>query len=255
MFLLYHRSSSITGRAIAAALGLRSGRENRSALAPMIRWGAAIRHPAETALNQREAILKASDKLRAFQAMQAAGVPVPAFRTSAPSQCEGTWLGRKRRGSKGLDIIVQPEGQITYGFAEAEFWTEYVPNIREYRVHVFKGGIIRVQGKYLDYEAQRTTPYVKNYAQGYRFRTPRLMPNSRRLNVAVQAVSCLGLDFGAVDILKGTDGKTYVLEVNTAPACSPLTAGQYVEKFAEALDLTPNYDALDGLRADKEEAE
>jgi D-alanine-D-alanine ligase-like ATP-grasp enzyme len=53
----------------------------------------------------------------------------------------------------------------------------------------------------------------------------------------VNAVVALGLDFGAVDLLIGDDGQTYVLEVNTAPACSPMTAACYIGAFQRLLGL------------------
>lgn len=108
--------------------------------------------------------------------------------------------------------------------------------------------MIRVQGKYLDYPDQHTNPYIQNYSQGFRFRSPRYNPNQERLDAAVKAVEALGLDFGAVDLLIGEDRQTYVLEVNTAPSCSPLTARAYVDKFAALLGVEPNYSALEVLR-------
>lgn len=125
-----------------------------------------------------------------------------------------------------------------------DFYTAYVPNRREYRIHVFQGEVIRVQGKYLDYPEQHTNEYIKNYGQGFRFRAPDRELNADRLEAARRAVDALGLDFGAVDLLVGVDRLCYVLEVNTAPACSPLTAQAYVRKFAEWLEVEPEYEAL-----------
>jgi glutathione synthase/RimK-type ligase-like ATP-grasp enzyme len=129
-----------------------------------------------------------------------------------------------------------------------EFFTEYVPNRREYRLHVYRGEVIRTQGKYLDFPEQWTRPFVKNYEQGFRFRTPRLELNRSRVEAAVRAVEALGLVHGAVDLLIGEDGLEYVLEVNTAPSCSPLTARRYIERMAADLNITPNYEPLDRLR-------
>lgn len=117
----------------------------------------------------------------------------------------------------------------------SEFYTEYIPNTREYRVHVFRDEVIRVQGKYLDYPEQHKNSYIKNYAQGFRFRAPDRELISSRKEAAIAAVRALGLDFGAVDLLIGEDRKEYVLEVNTAPSCSPLTQAAYVTKFQEVI--------------------
>lgn len=116
-----------------------------------------------------------------------------------------------------------------------EFYSAYIPNRREYRIHVFDGKVIRVQGKYLDFPEQHTNPYVKNYAQGFRFRTPDKKLNASRTEAAVDAVSALGLLFGAVDLLVGEDGLEYVLEINTAPKLAPLTCTQYATAIREYL--------------------
>ncbi len=51
------------------------------------------------------------------------------------------------------------------------------------------------------------------------------------LNLGCHAVSALGLDFGAADIIQDKHGKLYVLEVNTAPG---LTSDDGVAVYANA---------------------
>lgn len=71
--------------------------------------------------------------------------------------------------------------------------------------------------------------------------------------MAVLAVNCLGLDFGAVDLLIGDDRETYILEVNTAPSCSPLTATEYIMAFKNMLGIeTVDLSALDLLSPDND---
>lgn len=269
-FFLYHRSTSPTGRLLAQALGipyghLGPGQTSRrvgriqSSLIPatsIIRWGSQQALPSgcrpTRTLNTATSLSTASDKLFALQKLRESGVTVPTFAVSSEMSqgnpaltdlrsISGVILGRSRRGTKGRDIRVFTSGETPYG---CEFYTAYIPNVREYRVHVFQGEVIRVQGKYLDFPEQHTNPHIKNHGQGFRFRTPEYSLNRSRLDAAVSAVEALGLDFGAVDLLKGEDGQTYVLEVNTAPACSPLTARAYIERFAEWLGIEPNYDLV-----------
>lgn len=158
-------------------------------------------------------------------------------------------MGRNRHGSQGRDIVI-------YDGVPAQrhdLYTGYVPNTREYRLHVFQGDVIRVQGKYHDYPNLQTTPYIKNHAQGYRFRAPNKELKPDRIEQSILAVQSLGLDFGAVDLLIGEDRNTYILEVNTAPSCSPLTATKYVEKFAAVLGIEPRPAMLEVLAVDNEE--
>lgn len=268
-FFLYHRTTSPTGRLLAKALGIpyghlgpgqaarRTERIQSSLIRAqrIIRWGSQQQLPTgcqpEHTLNGAAALSTASNKLRALEKLTAAGVsvcpyslpegiayPLELARLREPSQVV---LGRSLHGTKGGDIRVFHEGETPRG---CDFYTAYIPNTREYRVHVFQGEVIRVQGKYLDYPEQHTNPYIKNHGQGFRFRTPDRMPNPDRLEAAVRAVEALGLDFGAVDLLRGADGLTYVLEVNTAPACSPMTARAYIQHFAEWLGVEPNLDLV-----------
>lgn len=277
-FFLYHRTTSPTGRLLAKALGIsyghlgpgqtpRRARSIQSSLSRaerIIRWGSQqalpFGCPCEHTLNTERPLSIASDKLRTLATLTEAGVSTCPWlsRTGTGSVSslgelreaspEGVVLGRSCHGSKGRDIRVFAPGQDPTG---CELYTAYIPNTREYRLHVFRGEVIRVQGKYLDFPEQHTNPYIKNYGQGFRFRTPDRELHSNRLEAAIAAVAALGLDFGAVDLLVGMDKKPYVLEVNTAPACSPLTARAYIEKFAWWLGVTPNYAALPASRADE----
>jgi glutathione synthase/RimK-type ligase-like ATP-grasp enzyme len=257
MFVLYHTRSRPTGRVIARMLDVPSGRENRRGVSPMIRWGSAIEHRADTFLNQREAILRASNKLITLRKLQEAGVPVPPWSSSPTGMEQGVWFGRSFHGSQGRDIVVYQDGVPRD--VRHDFYTHYIPNTREYRVHVFRDKVIRVQGKYRDFPEQNTNVYVKNHEQGFRFRAPRMNLRSDRIEAALKAVAALGLDFGAVDLLIGEDRRTYVLEVNSAPRCSPRTASAYVAEFVRVIqaelgmELRPQYDALAVLAPDRGE--
>lgn len=253
MFFLYHKKSFKTGKVLGRCLGVRFGREHK-ATDDLVRWGNAVPLAKRTLLQQPEAISRASDKLVALRVMKEAGVRVPEF---AMLPANGVWLSRKRHGFGGMDIIPLQDGQSLHPrgiTGEPEFYTKYIVNRREYRIHVFQGECIRVQGKYLDHPEQHTNQYVKNYAQGFRFRTPRNELKGDRYEQAKKAVEALGLDFGAVDVVIGEeDGLCYVLEVNTAPRCSPKTARAYCEAIAgwtgaSGIRLEPRWAELDALK-------
>lgn len=239
-FLLYHPKTSPTGRQLRDCLGIAGGTRVRGNPTSIIRWGTQ-REPEHGGVNTPSSLALASDKLRALTALAAAGVRVPEFTTTAPSV--GTWLGRLRHGYGGRDIALRasypaPPSEEERAYYQRDFYTKYIPNRREYRIHVFDGEVIRVQGKYLDFPDQHTVPQIKNYAQGFRFRTPERQLNSSRLTAATQSVEALGLVFGAVDLLVGEDGLEYVLEVNTAPKLAPLTCSQYAEAIRKYLGVS-----------------
>lgn len=262
-FLWYHRRSRPTGRKLAAALGIPSGREPRAADV-IIRWGNSTPLPAalrnSVVINSN--LYNAQDKLRAFTIWKDAGVRIPEIRQGGPVENDGSiWLGRRRRGFGGTDI--QVFGQYTnlpatseaaLGASSIEFYSKFIPNEREYRIHVCNGEIIRVQRKYLDFPEQRTSEYIKNYANGYRFRQPQRTLNRERTDAAIAACEALRLDFGAVDCVIGSeDNFTYILEVNTAPKLAPLTARRYAEALAGLVNehgcrITVDYEALEAFR-------
>jgi glutathione synthase/RimK-type ligase-like ATP-grasp enzyme len=136
--------------------------------------------------------------------------------------------------------------------AGKDYFAEYIPTAKEYRVHVFNGRIIRVAEKILT-DAENACPYIRNHEHGCTFRRPRPELGVFQEAIAASAVQSLNLNFGAVDLIVGDDGNSYVLEVNTAPACSPRTGREYVNAMMEAITALgvrcePNLEALEELR-------
>lgn len=255
MFFLYHRTSRPTGQVLAEALEMPHGIPFDTPTDRLIRWGsreaAALDAGCGQVLNTALAIRQAADKLGSLELLRDAGVRVPRFDTD-PTQLDYPFLGRKRSHVRGTDIVLCLQRK-DYLRKPRDYYVEYVPTVREYRLHVVGDEVIRVQGKYLDIP-EDVVPHIRNHAHGYRFRAPSKRLRSQRLEQAVLAVRSLGLDFGAVDMLIGEDGESYVLEVNTAPSCSPRTGAAYVNAFASLLGIeSVRIDALDILSAAQEE--
>ena len=78
------------------------------------------------------------------------------------------------------------------------YFVPLLAGFREYRVHVFLDTVLRTVFKRSATDWERTT--AQGTAEG----------------IARRAVHCLGLDMGAVDLIKHNE-LWYVLEVNTAP--------------------------------------
>lgn len=107
---------------------------------------------------------------------------------------------------------------------QAPLYTLCIQNDGEYRVHVFQGDVILYQKKSRrvgeDGEvevAEGADTDVRNLASNWIYRTGNLEPLERVEDLAIEAIEALGLDFGAVDIIKDEEGNVYVLEVNCAP--------------------------------------
>jgi len=235
-YLAYVRSSRPTGKFMAQQLGISFFGMNApdEPLNLLLRWGSRkVMPPCNIELNNANAIRNASDKLGTYSLLSNMGLPMVFMTTDfdeARRQSHGVVFGRNRTGFGGRDIVVY-RGRETPS-RHHDFYTPWMDSPREVRIHVVREKVVRVQGKYLDYPEKAGDNYIRNYAHGYRFRAPKQELHFRRRDAAIQAVKGLGLDFGAVDMLVWGDKEHYILEVNTAPACSPLTAKCYAGEIA-----------------------
>jgi glutathione synthase/RimK-type ligase-like ATP-grasp enzyme len=250
-YFAYTKATRPTGRILAELLGFETFgiKQPTRPLDVLLRWGSRKQMPrARRVLNQASAIALASDKVAAIASMKSAGINcVPCFTTweQAVQASRGRIiLGRTRHGHSGKGIVIYDPASFYEGLYPEqptepdEWYTIYHEPTREVRVHVVGDQVVRVQGKYLDFPEQaESNPFMRNWATGYRFRTPRRDLRSRRKEIAIEAVRNLGLNFGAVDMLLfGTDRKAMVLEVNTAPSCSPMTAAAYAEALTRVIE-------------------
>jgi predicted ATP-grasp superfamily ATP-dependent carboligase len=247
LYLAYHPKTRPTGRRLADAVGVvkrgtlvrKGGKVEQPDF--LVRWGngryAEFDQPGRC-INPAKAIWKAGDKLAALRAMQEAGVRVPEFYERCPG--EGVILARKRRGFGGTDIQICGHNPCV----PAEWYSRFVPNDREYRIHIVDGNLVRVVRKYLERPEQRRSEHIKNHSNGYVFKTPARKLNTSRVDASVKAVEALGLDFGAVDLVVDAQGVEYVLEVNTAPACSPKTLQAYAFQLANLIRERSNGDYI-----------
>lgn len=237
LYLAYIKTSRPTGKFMAKQLGIPSFGMNSPGvpLDLLIRWGSRKdMPPCAIELNSAGAIRNASDKLLAYSTLTNAGLRTvymtPDYEDAQRNAPHGIVFGRKRHGFGGRDIVVYQRGDTPTQYHD--FYTPWLDSPREVRIHVVRDKVVRVQGKYLDYPDKAGDNYIRNYAHGYRFRSPKQELHFRRRNDAIEAVRALGLDFGAVDMLVWGDKDHYILEVNTAPACSPLTAKCYAGEIA-----------------------
>jgi hypothetical protein len=171
------------------------------------------------------------DKLLQLQRMKAAGVRTVPFTDLLVvarkwHQEDGeTVFGRFRNHERGTDITVNKVINTT-----RTFWTKYVPSRVEWRIHIFDGrSIARWCKLYPPMPEVITEEVIRARAFEYNATARVEPPDGMRLFAKEMVEACEPLSYGACDILLGTDGKFYALEVNTAPALDEYTLEAYVK--------------------------
>lgn len=197
-------------------------------------------------LNWPQYVANASNKLKAFQVMKDAGVNVPEFTTDpnvAIDWAEGGDIvvsRTKLHGHSGDGIVISEQhGQSNNGdymvtVVSAPLYVKYIKKQDEYRVHVFDGQVIDIQMKRKKREVdnEEVDYQVRNHVNGWVYCRDGITPPESIYSDATSAVTSLGLDFGAVDIIYNRYKDTsYVLEVNCAPGLEGTTLTKYVEAF------------------------
>lgn len=212
------------------------GRHRRRAL--IINWGSTV--PSSLCLNAPSAVAVARDKLLTFNALKESNVPAPTYWTDrATAEAErGESIVLERHsltGQSGSGIVVKRVGEA---LGNAPLYVRYVRKQREFRVHVFGGKAVAVQEKKLESEAEQTADQklIRNHANGWVFCVNDVAEPDGLRDLAVSACNAVALDFGAVDMIQGKDGKLYVLEINTKPGLSsPTILDAYASAIQEKL--------------------
>lgn len=191
-------------------------------------------------LNNPIAVNNAGNKINTLQILFTNDIPCLEFTTSMEEAIgwNSTVYARTlSRGSKGRGIVICAPGEE---LPRARLYTKKFPNGREYRFHVFKGSVIDYTQKKLRNGTEDPNKLIRSYDNGWvHAHNDIRLPDRDLFNAmqesAVNAVSTLGLDFAAVDMLYSVRGEEYkVCEINSAPAIvNQLTVNAYLNSFRE----------------------
>jgi len=157
-------------------------------------------------------------------------------------EVEFPFIGRKKKHSKGKDIVWIPDIQTAVDkirkLRTRDFLVEYIEKKREFRVHVVGGRWVSVSEKKNEKDDGRIDPNIRDqliWAHRYGWNhvivegDDEIRP--RVTELALQATKSANFEFGAVDIIEGVDGGLYVLEINSAPSLNNRRAEKYVKYF------------------------
>lgn len=200
-------------------------------------------------LNDPTAVRTASNKLKALIALEEAGVNVPRF--TVTKELAEYWLNDGEtvverhtlngNSAEGVRIVNLDDEDMPSDLTNAPLYTKFIPKTCEFRVHVFRNEIIDYCEKKKmssDRRPENFNKYVCSNEYGWVFCRNNVRHIDSVKEMAKKAVSALGLDFGAVDVVY-YEGTPYVLEVNTAPGIMGTTLRQYANTFRGFLGL-PN---------------
>lgn len=240
-------------KALATALSTPRIRHHGSKFKPtasktLLNWGATTdRFPAEylscRVLNNPVAVTRSVNKLEAFNAFRQADVPIPEFTTDGSVALNWLQDGHmvfartqlRAHSGRGI-VIMDPEHSDTWEVS-APLYVKYLKKKHEYRIHILNGQVIDSQRKALrqEFVGQTDVNYkVRNLANGFVYvrNDDHIVPEVAN-TVAIAAVTALGLDFGAADVIfQQQSGRAYALEVNTAPGLQGSTVDNYAAAFA-----------------------
>ncbi len=224
-------------------------------------------------LNHPTNVARKMSKIYQLHQFREAGVPTFDVTTSANDVRR--WLNdghrvlcRQDEGARGTGITVVESLGRDGKVPVADFYTRWFDKTHEFRFHVFAP--LRVHREVGQGEAQRGLPpgiidivqkkrlyaakpfnqltlteqTVRNHANGWIEAHKDLhLPGDSRERLAaacVDAVRCLGLDFGGVDIVARFNGRTLVemavCEVNTAPGLGAVERDAYVTAIKGVYD-------------------
>lgn len=228
-----------------------------------IKWGCFAMGPLDFGgpVVNAQASDTSLNKLLCFRALQQAEVPIPEYTTELATAQRWLDEGGRRvyqrnvlRGSEGDGIVVverDREGNYVgeNRLTNAPLYTKGLfGERREYRIHVFKKD--GLQRYYIQQKRQRTTGMtqeeldarsgtVRNLAGGWVFAHNDIVaPRQQTIDIAVHAVTALGLDFGAVDLIEMGDVTkgSAVLEINCAPGLQGATLDFYATAIINLLN-------------------
>jgi glutathione synthase/RimK-type ligase-like ATP-grasp enzyme len=242
-----YSDGSASAKALSNALGIKRVRKegkNVHVSGAIINWGNSAFYRDMTyeteLLNHPDAVAKAVNKLEAFKALDG-HVSVPKWSESYDEAFK--WFTdhivvvcrTKLTGHSGEGIVIEDDTKPPVLFTAAPLYTQYVRKRGEYRLHVFRDKVFFTQRKARnkDVPDEEVNWKIRNHANGFIFAHIDVDVEPQAQQYAIDAVRVLGLDFGAVDIIKGVDNKWYVLEVNTACGLEGTTLEKYVEVFKE----------------------
>jgi glutathione synthase/RimK-type ligase-like ATP-grasp enzyme len=208
----------------------------------VINWGDGSCPNYPNMLNRPAGIALAVNKIKSFKVMEDNNVStLPVMRTlkEATAYLENgrnkmVFCRTKITGTKGKGIVV---ARTVAELADCKLYTGGITDAKriEYRIHVFNGEVLQCNEKRRRNGYKENPKFnedIRNSSSGWVFCISNVNPSQATKYTAIAAVEAMGLDFGGVDIVQTSDGRAFVIEVNTACGIEGTTTTKYCEAIA-----------------------
>jgi hypothetical protein len=237
---LYKTRPSDTAIALVKAKAIRRIIPGKSKPTLVLNYGATKPLPNYNGryLNHPKAVQAAADKIKTFQLLTEANIPTVPWTTNRDEALE--WITKNKamvvartltRASEGRGAVFTDHPEL---LVPAPLYTRYIKKQAEFRVNVAFGTIINIRQKRrrTDFEGE-VNNLCRSHANGWVFCSEGVDKSNPILcSLALNSISAVRLDFGAVDIIYNAHYNSYfVLEVNSAPGME----GETLTNFIEAL--------------------
>ncbi|NNM01273.1 MAG: ATP-grasp domain-containing protein [Gammaproteobacteria bacterium] len=176
----------------------------------------ALEHVGVPVINGPRAIERTVDKAMTSFLLSHAGLPTPpTWVGTAVGSASGPLVAKPLFGSQGngvrrIDAARFVDGGDNSGvFYLQRFIERDGPPYADWRLFVIGG---TVTGAML----RQSQDWVTNRALGAECLAA--TPEAELVDIAERAATVLGLDYGGVDIVRGRDGRPWIIEVNSMPA-------------------------------------
>jgi len=251
-YIWYSNSTSVTGKQLAELLGIRGGTKRPPKFTEKcIVWGARLKQANNrllrinriieqgNMLNNIYAVERTADKLNAMFLFKQLNIPPFTTKENVIRDLIDGHIklplvarGREHYGGKGFRLLRNYDDIVE---SDADIYTQFIDSISEYRIHIFRGEVIRISKKVPICEY--SDAYCRSHANGWRFAHKHYREVYEPMIQTVKdAINLAGLDFGAGDVLKTEDGH-YLLEINTGVGLADSTLERYVGKIEEWLNV------------------
>jgi hypothetical protein len=238
--IAYTQKGAKTGRALFEAIKNKTNHLVRRAFKTsplpstdvLIRWGSSCTGSFSKELNSAQGVANASNKGKMMRLLKANTL----IQTAPVSMiCDG----ERYDGSPDDYVYVRTTTtmNVEYGkFRDLASRAIYVSKplinrAHEYRVQVFNGKIV---GIYEKKPHQQDTRLFKSWnCHFYKLDPAVCTCREKGQAMAIEAVKTMGLLFGGVDLVKTTDNKYYVIEVNSSPGLNSLNVDKWADMMLE----------------------